>query len=91
MAFDLDRPWRLDDRVAIRPEPFGALLYHFGTRKLSFLKDPKVLTVIRALAGQPSARAACAQAGVTDGELTAYTKALAALAESRMISERAVA
>ena len=24
-GFDLDRPWRLDDRVAVRPEPFGAL------------------------------------------------------------------
>jgi mycofactocin biosynthesis protein MftB len=35
-GFDLDRPWRLDDRVAVRPEPFGALPYHFGTRRLWF-------------------------------------------------------
>ena len=61
-TFDLDRPWRLDDRAAIRPEPFGAMLYHFGTRNLSFLKSPKLLTVLKTLAGQPTARAACAVA-----------------------------
>jgi mycofactocin biosynthesis protein MftB len=33
-GFDLDRPWQVDDRVAVRPEPFGALLNHFGTRRV---------------------------------------------------------
>jgi putative mycofactocin binding protein MftB len=89
--FDLDRPWRLDERVALRPEPFGALLYHFGTRRLSFLKNQRVLTVVKALAEQPSARAACAYAGVPEAELPAYARALAALAHSNMIKERAVA
>ena len=32
--------WRLHPQVALRPEPFGALLYHFGTRRLSFLQRP---------------------------------------------------
>jgi (+)-trans-carveol dehydrogenase len=27
------RTWRLDQRVAVRPEPFGALLYQLGTRE----------------------------------------------------------
>ncbi|AEK45782.1 mycofactocin biosynthesis chaperone MftB [Amycolatopsis mediterranei] len=31
--------------MAIRPERFGALLYHFGTRRLSFFKSPAPLTV----------------------------------------------
>jgi putative mycofactocin binding protein MftB len=83
--FDLDRPWRLDDRVALRPERFGALLYHFGTRRLSFLKDPRMLTVVRTLADQPTARAACAAAGVGPAELPAFTKALATLAATRMV------
>ena len=65
-AFDLDRPWRLDERVAVRPEPFGALLYHFGTRRLSFLKNATVLTVVRSLAERASARAACTVAGIGD-------------------------
>ena len=88
-GFDLDRPWRLDDRVAVRPEPFGALLYHFGTRRLSFLKNVTVLTVVRSLADHPSARSACAAAGVGGAALPAYERALATLAESQMIKERA--
>jgi mycofactocin biosynthesis protein MftB len=39
VTFDPDVSWRLHHQVAVRPEPFGALLYHFGTRKLSFLKN----------------------------------------------------
>jgi putative mycofactocin binding protein MftB len=87
-GFDLDRRWCLDERVAVRPEPFGALLYHFGTRRLTFLKDPTVLTVVRGLAEHPSARSACEAAGVTAQALPAYERALATLAASQMIRER---
>jgi mycofactocin biosynthetic radical S-adenosylmethionine protein MftC len=83
--FDLDRPWRLDDRAAIRPEPFGAMLYHFGTRNLSFLKSKTLLTVLRGLESAPTARAACATAGVTGSELPTYGRALSTLASSNMI------
>ena len=62
-AFDLDAAWQVAPQVQVRPERFGALLYHFGTRQLSFLKSPVLLTVVRSLAGQPSARAACRAAG----------------------------
>jgi mycofactocin radical SAM maturase len=88
VPFDVDKPWRLDERVAVRPEPFGALMYHFGTRKLSFLKSTSMLAVVRSLAGQPSARAACAAAGVGDSGLPAYERALAMLAASQMIVAR---
>jgi len=84
VTFDLDRAWRVDPRVSMRPEPFGALLYHFGTRRLSFLKNQTVLAVVRSLDGHPSARAA----GVAEAELPAYARALAALADSKMITER---
>jgi mycofactocin biosynthesis protein MftB len=88
MAFDLDHAWQVDPRVSMRPEPFGALLYHFGTRRLSFLKNQRVLAVVRSLADHPSARSACTAAGVTEAELPAYAQALSALAESHMIAER---
>jgi mycofactocin biosynthesis protein MftB len=88
-GFDLDRPWRVDDRVAVRPEPFGALLYHFGTRRLSFLKDTTLLAVLLALGEHPTARSACTAAGIGDGALPAYQRSLAALAQSRMITRRA--
>ena len=70
----------------VRPERFGALLYHFGTRRLSFLKSPALLTVVESLASQPTARAACAAAGIGPAELPAYTAALATLAAGSMIT-----
>jgi mycofactocin biosynthesis protein MftB len=87
-AFDLDAAWRLAPQVQVRPERFGALLYHFGTRQLSFLKSPALLTVIRALAEQPTARAACQAADVADAQLPSYRQALATLADAQMISRR---
>jgi mycofactocin biosynthesis protein MftB len=85
LSFDLDRPWHVDERVAVRPEPFGALLYHFGTRRLSFLKNQTVLAVLRSLPEHPSARSACLAAGVPADRLPAYERALATLARSEMI------
>jgi mycofactocin biosynthesis protein MftB len=87
-SFDLDRAWRLDSQVAIRPERFGALAYHFGTRRLSFLKSRKLLAVVEALAAEPSGREACRRAGVSDAELPAYARALETLAETGMVTER---
>jgi len=87
--FDLDAPWQLAAQVSLRPEAFGALLYHFGTRQLSFLKSPALVAVVNALGTQPSARAACAAAGVPAGDTVQYARALATLAASRMICPRA--
>lgn len=83
--FDLERRWRLDAQVAIRPERFGALAYHFGTRRLSFLKTRKLLDVVQALAEERSGREACRAAGVTEQELPAYTRALETLHSTGML------
>ncbi len=90
-GFDLDAAWRLHPQVSVRPERFGALLYHFGTRRLSFLKSPALLTIVTSLESQPSARAACAGAGIRPADLPAYTRALATLAASQMICGRTAA
>jgi putative mycofactocin binding protein MftB len=86
--FALDEAWMLHPRVAVRPERFGALLYSFDTRRLSFLKQPKLRAVVELLDTSPTARAACAGAGVSDTELPSYAAALATLAETAMISRR---
>jgi mycofactocin biosynthesis protein MftB len=86
VAFDLERAWTLDPQVALRPEPFGALAYHFGTRRLSFLKSRRLLAVVEGLAGAASAREALDAAGVGDDERPRYVRALEALAESGMIA-----
>jgi putative mycofactocin binding protein MftB len=87
-AIDLGRAWSLDPQVALRPEPFGALAYDFGTRRLSFLKTRALLEVVRALEEHASAREACAAAGVGGDELPRYAEALAALARTGMIRPR---
>ena len=84
----LDQAWALAPQVSVRPEPFGALLYHFGTRRLSFLKDRRLLAVVQGLEAAPTARAACADVGVGPGELRAYERALARLAETDMLRPR---
>ena len=87
-SFDLDRPWQLHPQVSVRPERFGALLYHFGTRRLSFLKSPALLTVVKTLGDAPSAREACRRAGLAQAELPAYATALQTLDSSQMIRPR---
>lgn len=81
----LDGPWRLSPQVALRPERFGALAYHFGTRRLSFLKSRRLLEVVEGLEGAPDPTAACRAAGVAEEELPSYRRALATLAETEMI------
>lgn len=87
-VFDPDIGWRLHPQVAIRPEPFGALLYHFGTRKLSFLKNRTILTVVQSLADHPDIRSACRAAGVDDQDQGPYLHAIGVLARSNMLVPR---
>ncbi len=79
-AETLRRGWQLSPELALRPESFGALAYHFGTRRLSFLKSPQLVAVVRSLADHPTALDACRAAGVGDGDLDRYGDALRTLA-----------
>lgn len=85
MAFDPDRGWRLHHQVAVRPEPFGALLYHFGTRKLSFLKNRTIVAVVNSLDEHPDIRSACRAAGIDDDAQGPYLHALSVLVKSNML------
>ncbi|MFT4199415.1 mycofactocin biosynthesis chaperone MftB [Gordonia sp. (in: high G+C Gram-positive bacteria)] len=84
-AFDLGAAWRLNPKVAVRPEPFGALLYHFGTRKLSFLKNTTVVGIVQTLQDFPDADSALTAAGIDAAARPLYVQALTALADSGMI------
>ena len=84
----LDRAWDIAPEVSVRREPFGALLYHFGTRRLSFLKDRRLLAVIEHLGTTATARAACVSVGVDAAALPSYERALLRLAATDMLRER---
>jgi putative mycofactocin binding protein MftB len=86
--FDPDRGYRCSPRVALRPEPFGALVYHFGTRRLSFLKTPQLVAVVSGLEQHHSVHAAIDAADVADAQRPAYLRALAGLAANGTIEQR---
>lgn len=85
----LDEPWTLSPSVALRPEPFGALAYHFGNRKLTFLKRPELVAVVQELGRHADVRTALIAAGVPAAQHEAYAAALVSLAEADMIRPRA--
>lgn len=89
MSAMLDEPWAVSPPVALRPEPFGALAYHFGNRRLTFLKRPELVVVVRGLVEHPDVRSALVAAGVPEQEHAAYVRALGSLAAADIIRPRA--
>ena len=73
----------LHPQVSVRPEPFGALLYHFGTRRLSFLKDRRLLDVVRRLDGQTSLDEALID--IPPAEQASFRTALGTLQKTGML------
>ena len=88
MSGMLDEPWRLSPAVALRPEPFGALAYHFGNRKLTFLKRPELVALVRGLGEHADVRSALQAAGIPEPQWSAYEGALQGLADTDMIRPR---
>ena len=86
-AFAADRAWQLNPQVAFRDESFGALAYHYGNRRLVFLKSRTLVELVSSLHEYPSAIDAIA-ALVPEGQQPAYGRALARLAASEVIDVR---
>ena len=87
-AFDPTRPHRLSESVSVRPESFGALVYDFHTRRLSFLKTRPLVRVVQALADHDDVHGALAEAGIDGADRDQYLRALAGLAQSGTIKPR---
>jgi putative mycofactocin binding protein MftB len=81
----LDEEWELAPEVSLRPEPFGALAYHFGNRRLTFLRRPELVALVCALGENRDLRAALVATGIPGAEWPAYETALRRLAASDMI------
>jgi putative mycofactocin binding protein MftB len=84
----LDAPLELDPQVALRPEPFGALAYHYGNRRLVFLKHPDMVAVARALGDHPSLAHTLRACGVAESRWPSFEKAFANLQSSEIVRER---
>jgi putative mycofactocin binding protein MftB len=83
----LDRRLELDPQVALRPEPFGALAYHYGNRKLIFLKHPDVVRVVQALADHSTLADTLHACEIDPARWPSFERALSALTESEMLHE----
>ena len=81
------RALELHPQVALRPEPFGALAYHYDTRRLVFLKHPDVVRVVRSLVDHPTVGDAFAACGIAPARHAAFEQALASLIESEILRD----
>jgi len=71
--------------VALRPERFGALAYHFGNRRLSFIKHVDLLAVVEALDGERTVGEVLDSVGVDSGRHASFLTALATLSDSEVL------
>jgi mycofactocin biosynthesis protein MftB len=85
--FAADRAWRLNPDVALRDEAFGALAYHYGNRRLVFLKSRGLVDLVTSLEHYASAAEAL-RAAAPASQHAAYERALARLAASEVIDAR---
>jgi putative mycofactocin binding protein MftB len=82
---ELTEVLQLSPSVALRPEPFGALAYHFGNRRLTFLKRPELVQVVSGLNGIDSLKQVFLLCEIPENQWTTYLSALFALKEADMI------
>ena len=84
----LDQALELHPQVALRPEPFGALAYHYGNRRLVFLKHPDIVRVAQQLGDHPSLSATLEACEVAPGRWQTFATAFESLKASEIVRER---
>lgn len=88
MSVTLQSAYELHPQVAIRPEPFGALAYHYGNRKLVFLKHPDVVAVLQDIASYDSVADTLRAHHVAPERWDAFISALSSLEISEILRVR---
>lgn len=78
----------LHPQVALRPEPFGALAYHYGNRRLVFLKHADVVAVARSLANHQSLADALRASAIEPSRWPSFASAFESLRKSEVVRER---
>ena len=85
MTVTLESACELHPHVALRPEPFGALAYHYGNRRLVFLKHPDIVRVVKTMGQHSSLRDALMAEGVDETRWPSFVSALSSLTTSEII------
>ena len=84
----LDTALELNPRVALRPEPFGALAYNYANRRLVFLKHPDMVKVANSLAHHDSLRATLEACDIAPERWNSFVTAFESLKSSEVVRER---
>ncbi|CAB4367708.1 MAG: mycofactocin biosynthesis chaperone MftB [Actinobacteria bacterium] len=85
MTVTLESACELHPQVAIRPEPFGALAYHYGNRRLVFLRHPDIVRVVKTMGEHSSLRDTFVAEGVAESRWPSFIEALSSLTTSEII------
>lgn len=88
MSITLETACELHPQVSMREESFGALAYHYGNRKLVFLKHPDVVAVVRDLSQHPVLADALVAVGVHPDRWPSFVTAINSLHSSDVICVR---
>ena len=88
MTLTLESACEMHPQVALRPEPFGALAYHYGNRRLVFLRHPDMVKVVKTIGDHSSVRDALNATGVDESRWPAFISALSSLTTSEIIRVR---
>jgi len=85
-GFDPGSAYRLSQQVALREEPFGALAYHYGNRRLTFLRSPSLVDLVRGLDGEETVEDAISASPMGERKKSAVC-ALSSLENSEILEK----
>jgi len=78
--------YSLHPQVGLRQEQFGALAYHYGNRRLTFLNDTRLVALVRTVHEYDDVDAALESADVPQEQWPSYRIALQRLVESEVLT-----
>ena len=81
----LDERLTLHPHVTLRPEPFGALAYHYGNRKLIFLKHPDVVRLVKTLDGTGTTAEKLIECEIDEARWPSFEQALVNLHAAQLL------
>ena len=84
----LNRALALHPQVALRPEPFGALAYHYDTRRLVLVKHPDLVRVLDALADHATVADTLHACEIDPSRHTSFAAAVDSMLDSEMLHDR---